>query len=220
MHQLERPEAPTCLSKYRHSRHQWKDLTAEDKNEIWQQLEKMQLKRCAYCECKMILHPERQDVHIEHFRPKSTYPQGTFEWKNLFGSCIHQDSCGRHKDHCGPYDTNDLIKPDEEDPEAYFLFVSDGTIVPRQGLSEKDKKRAEVTLQVFNLDAKHGRLQSMRRSAVSPYLDTAETLLEIAQAYGEDAYNSSLQGELEDIKALPFVTAIKHVLMGVSTKLS
>jgi uncharacterized protein (TIGR02646 family) len=52
--------------------------------------------------------------HIEHFRQRSRYHQGTFEWDNLFGSCNRPDNRGKHKDQCGNYDYQDLIKPDVE----------------------------------------------------------------------------------------------------------
>jgi len=209
MHQLQRPAAPTCLGKFRHGGNDWNDVSSADKAEIWQQLNQMQQQRCAYCECSIA--GERK-AHIEHLRQRSRYPQGTFEWSNLFGSCNHVDSCGKYKDACGAYHHQDLIKMDVEDPEYFFMFVADGTIAVRSGLSDDEKRRAHETLRILNLDAKHGRLRQMRQSAVQGYVQTAEELMAMAESFDESEWMSLLQQELETIRNEPFATAIKYVL--------
>jgi len=209
MHKLERPLAPSCLASFRHGLNNWDDVLPTDKDEIWQQLNQMQKQRCAYCECSIA--GERKS-HIEHFRQRDRYPQGTFDWSNLFGSCNSSDSCGNHKDRCGEYNHQELIKMDEEDPEQFFLFVSDGTIALRPNLSKSEKHRAEETLRVFNLDAKHGRLRRMRQAAVQGYVQTAEELMEMATTFDESEWYPLLEQELEAIKNHPFATAIKHTL--------
>jgi len=210
MHQLQRPAAPACLGKFRHGQNNWNDVSLADKAEIWQQLNQMQQQRCAYCECSIT--GEHQS-HIEHFRQRARYSQGTFDWLNLFGSCNHTKSCGKHKDTCGAYNHQDLIKMDVEDPEYFFLFVSDGTIAIRSGLSLHERHRAEETLRIFNIDAKHGRLRQMRKSAVQGYLQTAEDLATLAIEYDESEWKPLLEQELEAIRNHPFATAIKHTLM-------
>lgn len=131
MHKLQRGVAPACLARYKHGRDQWsRDVpTVGERTDIWNKLEQMQGARCAYCEAGIITGPR----HIEHFRQRDRYPQGTFDWTNLFGSCDRGESCGKHKDKCG-YTPVDLIKPDVDEPDDYFVFVSDGTIAPRAGL--------------------------------------------------------------------------------------
>lgn len=148
MHKLQRGTAPACLSTYQHGRDNWKAVSAEDKREIWERLDEMQQRRCAYCEDAL-----RNDKrHIEHFRQKARDPKVTFLWSNLFGSCNRIDNCGKFKDELPPYDPADLIKPDEEDPERFFLFVSDGSVAVREGLNAADKKRALETIRIFNLN--------------------------------------------------------------------
>ena len=93
MHQLNRPPAPACLSRYRHGRDTWGAVGPAEKTEIWASLNEMQMSRCAYCEGAFPDNP-----HIVHFRQRSRYVEGTFDWQNLFGSCNKQDSCGKHKD--------------------------------------------------------------------------------------------------------------------------
>lgn len=208
MHKLQRSATPVCLADYRHGQHAWSDVEPEHRQEIWQRLEEMQGRRCAYCEAPI----ESGKRHIEHFKQRSRYPQDTFDWGNLFGSCNHDKCCGKHKDQCGPYDSADLIKPDQEDPERFFVFVSDGTIKVRQGLSSQEKHRACETLRVFNLDANGGRLRQMRKAAIAPYLDTAKALAELAEDCSVEELLPVLEGELNSIADRPFVTAIKHTL--------
>ena len=133
MHKLHRRAAPVCLE--RHQRtfgNDWQKVSPEDKTKIWEALQVMQLDRCAYCESK-ITAPKQ---HIEHFRSRSRFPQETFDWLNIFGSCNDQDHCGKHKDN-KQHVQSDLIKPDAEDPEKLLIFVADGTVAIRRNLSQK-----------------------------------------------------------------------------------
>jgi len=213
MHFLHRGHAPVCLAHYHHGQHQWTKTTPTDQEraEIRTDLDAMQGRRCAYCECNLNQHGQ----HIEHFRQRSRYPQGTFEWDNLFLSCDRPDSCGKHKDGCGPYNHADLIKPDHDDPEHYFLFGQHGTINLRQGLNSQEKHRANETLRIFNLDAQWGPLRQIRKVACIGYIETAKAFQEIAQHYPPDDWWPLLQEELAQVEHLPFRTAIKHTLSPV-----
>ena len=110
MHKLYRPIPPNCLSQYKHGRDNWGAVTSDHKSEIWLQLDVMQLHRCAYCESEIKTDKENSNSHIEHLRQRGRYPQGTFVWSNIFGSCNRQDSCGKYKDDLSPYNHQDLIK--------------------------------------------------------------------------------------------------------------
>lgn len=169
----------------------------------------MQGGRCAYCEAPI----NESDRHIEHFRQKGRDPRVTFEWENLFGSCNRHESCGKHKDRCS-YAPLVLIKPDCDDPDDYWVFVSDGTIRPRADLSTPQQSRAEESLRIFNLDARNGRLRHMRREAVRQYLDTAEILAELAEQTSEDEWLQIVMEEVSATAHHPFSTAIRHVLVG------
>jgi uncharacterized protein (TIGR02646 family) len=208
--------APVCLSHYRHGSHQWTEVSSAEKAEIWIKLDEMQQGRCAYCECALPVQNDSYTAHIEHFRQRGRYPQGTFDWENLFGSCNRQNSCGKYKDECGVYNYADLIKPDIEDPEHFFLFVSDGSIAIRQGLSPAEQHRAAETLRILNLDAQRGALRQMRFSAVQGYVQTAEELAEWIELLPEDEWLILLRQELDAVGHLPFVTAIKHILTSES----
>lgn len=214
MQRLDRPVAPACLTNYRHGVDRWASNcpTHAERNEIWVQLDAMQHGRCAYCEKDL-----SRARHIEHFRQRRSYPQGTFAWDNLFGSCDRTDSCGKHKDACGPYEHAELIKPDVDDPERYLVFVATGAVQVRANLASRDRRKAEETIRVFNLN---GALKQIRRAVLLQYLETAEDLTLMAAEYGDAEVLPMLEEELRSVAQLPHATAIRHLLTRQSPALS
>lgn len=200
---------PACLRKYRHGVHQWSlhSPTPPERNDIWAKLNNMQGSRCAYCEADL-----GKGRHIEHFRQRNhnRYPQETFEWTNLFGSCNRSDTCGKHKDGLGNYNDADLIKPDVEDPEIFLLFAADGTIHPRAGLNGAERHKAEETIRIFNLNG--AALAQTRRVLLLHYMDNAEALASLARELGVAEVLKILEDELQSIAQEPHATAIKHLL--------
>jgi uncharacterized protein (TIGR02646 family) len=199
--------APICLGSYHHGTHTWNNVASAHKAEIRTQLETLQGKRCAYCEGDL----ESLGQHIEHFRRKSAHPALTFDWDNLFWSCDRKDSCGHFKDRgAGPYNVADLINSCSDEPDDFLVFRADGTISVRQGLPANNQQRAEETLRVFALDANGGRLRSMRKAAVSGYVDQANEAFDLG--FSPDEIRALFASELQIARNLPFCTAIRHVL--------
>ncbi len=213
MHKLDRGPAPGCLRAYRPGRDDWGSVTDDHRAHLWQALEAMQGKRCAYCEAET---PEYRR-HIEHFIQRSRNSQVTFQWDNLFGSCNRMDTCGKNKDHlAGSYNPAELLKPDVDDPDDYLVFVYDGTIQVRQGLTEAQQRRARETLRVFNLDADYGPLRQMRKDAVAGYLQTAEELWSMIDDFPDDEWQQLLKSELAAVADQPFITTIRHILCRIA----
>lgn len=97
-------------SKYRH-----KDVRAA--------LESMCHDKCAYCESK-VAHISY--AHIEHYRPKSRFPDRTFSWDNLLltcGICNGPEWKGDRFPDAG--DGGPFADPCEDDPTDHFRFVYD-----------------------------------------------------------------------------------------------
>ena len=165
MRKLERGQAPVCLSRYKYGRDSWEVITQNEsyKDDIWQQLTNMQNAFCAYCESR--LHDRKR--HIEHFFRRENFPQLTFDWGNIFGSCNEPDSCGNHKDNKAQrgIDLSKVCKPDIMNPVKYLLFLSDGNVMPRHGLEPADAEIAENTINVFNLSGSP-KLVGKRRAAM------------------------------------------------------
>lgn len=206
MRRLERGPAPTCLADYDFHDNRWDSVSSSDKRIIWDGLDRMQQGRCAYCEREL----ESGKRHIEHFRPRSLEPGLTFVWENLFGSCQSQGSCGHYKDAEGkPYHPDDLIKPDEEDPEHFLVFDFHGGVSPRQGLSEEEARRASETIRVLNLD---GGVRAARRSLLKHYADYLEEIM--LWGFPDEEVDAVFEDVLQQSEKGPFPTAVRQVLTG------
>lgn len=209
MKKLTRGAAPACLGSFHHGQETWKDVSSDQKEEIWEGLHAMQRERCAYCECDI----KNSRRHIEHFIQKGRIPSETFNWENLFGSCCIKDTCGDRKDRVGIYSHADVLKPDVDDPDDFLLFVPDGTIVPLKCLVGNHEVRARTTLDVLGLHHKNGQLRNMRRQAVIGYIQTAEEFAKFSEEDPENMleWRELLEEELQSIADLPFSTAIRHM---------
>jgi len=209
MRQLDRNSAlpPVCLTCYQHGKHNWGSVSLEHKDEIRASLEKMQGRRCAYCEGSV----DSLGHHIEHFRAKGAFPKLTFDWSNLYWSCDASDSCGRHKDHdSGPYDPDDLIDPCREDPDRFFKFRSDGTIRVRTDIPDKEQRRANETLRVFNLNPSQGRLRQMRKRALEAYTARDPDILAALETFEPSERDAIIADELARTASEPFSAVIRH----------
>jgi uncharacterized protein (TIGR02646 family) len=92
-------------------------------SQIKKTLVKMFFGKCAYCE-SFILHTEYGN--IEHFRPKSKYPEKCFDWNNLLLSC---NICNgkKYKGDNFPIISEEplIIDPTKENPNNYLCFEFD-----------------------------------------------------------------------------------------------
>jgi len=149
-------------------------------------LVKMFYGKCAYCESKITVVTYGA---IEHFRPKNTHVDLTFEWTNLLLSC---DECNNHR-HKGlkfPLDGNGnplLIDPTDgiTDPNQHLEFVWD----PVAGLASvlgRDE-RGNAVENVFDLNGIHGRKELITHR--SKYIKRLFAVLHFAQAGDLQAIN-------------------------------
>lgn len=98
--------------------------------------------KCSFCEC----YPaEGGDVQVEHFNPKSLYPEETFAWENLMPICL---KCNRKKSN---HDTKleSLINPYLEDPEDFLDFDSLRIVAKTDSL---DRKKSRRSIDTYNLN--------------------------------------------------------------------
>ena len=101
-----------------------------------------------YCGRGISLDRNRH-YHIEHFRPRSKYPELQLDYPNLFLSCGHggdrgsPNTCGHHK---GDWFEEDChIPPAPEACSARFRFRSSGRTTG-DGSPEADKMIAKLNL--------------------------------------------------------------------------
>lgn len=230
MHKLDRSSVtdPACLADYVYPKQNWDDFGRSPcKRQVRLTLFQMQGiagitseeageygLRCAYCESQ-IWH----EGHIEHFRRKNPAhrPDLTFNWNNLFLACGASDHCGHYKDRKGAptYNADDLIKPDEHDPDDYLYFNSTGKVRPRHKIAADKEYRAQETIRVFGLD--NSTLTGARKKAIKRYKDEKEEmdLMEIL-SWDEELRKEYILSEIETTRWDPHATVIKHYLLSLS----
>lgn len=90
------------------------------KNDVWkksyitEQLLKMSSEKCCFCETKV--YEESKYMEVEHFHPKSLYPDEVLLWDNLLPICKRCN--GKKSDH----DTKNepIIHPVRDNPKAHL----------------------------------------------------------------------------------------------------
>lgn len=95
--------------------------------------------RYMYCE-------DSQGTDIEHFHPKTTYPEKAFEWENYLLACSHCNS--NEKRDQFPLDDDDrplLIDPTREDPLDHLALS------PRTGKYRPRGPKGQPSIEVFGL---------------------------------------------------------------------
>lgn len=219
MHKLDRSsvQAPECLETARREGRSYKRLKTHEIREIRRLLIEMQHQRCAYCERRTDEHA-RYGGHIEHFRDQAGHGEHDLDWHNLFWSCLDERTCGKHKDKCrkhsgklARFDCDDLIDPCVDDPEHYLVFVSNGTVRVRTGLTEDERSRATETIRVFQLEGP-AHLRKFRQDAVRPYIVGVSSLMQ----YGAAIVATYIESQMEHVSNAPFATAIKHFFESVN----
>lgn len=129
---------------YRHK------LGGKPTDSYWRQF-KCQLNRsffqlCGYCEvfCQ---------TEVEHFRPKSKYPELVYVWSNWVNSC---HACNNAKSE--KWSSRGLVDPCARTraarPEEYFVFdITTGRIRPKSDLSVARYLKATNTIEILRLNA-------------------------------------------------------------------
>lgn len=221
MRKLNRPlNAPTCLSNYDHNTHSWTKSSPNSafRTAIWQKLEVMQSGFCVYCESVAV----KGNGHIEHFFHKGKKPDGTlpykhltFDWNNLFGCCglFSGSTCGHYKDRQGnkgpsPYDPNDLVKSDIDDPKEFFSFLDTGVIEPKSGLTGQKLKKATETIRVLNLVSLNG----ARKKQIDIFKKELKELEEISRELDDQTLLQAMENIREKVKREEFQTAVLEAL--------
>lgn len=124
---------------------------------------------------------ETSRITVDHFRPVSDeeFWRFAFEWTNLYVSC---DVCQQAKrDFFDPL----LLRPDEAGFcfETYFIYdAHSGRIEPNPAASYCDRKRADLTWQVFDLN-RDERCVSRRRTLQRMLRDQRNGELGAAREY-------------------------------------
>lgn len=98
--------------------------------------------KCAFCEGKPA---ENGNIEVEHFAPKSIYPDLTFEWTNFLPACR---KCNGSKDTHDSI-TEPIVNPYDLDPEEVFIYHD----IKIFANNNDYKKIGELTIKVCSLNS-------------------------------------------------------------------
>ncbi len=203
MRKLNRGIEPEVLKSFTKAKN-WNDCGPVHKANIWEALESMQGSFCAYCECKLT------NKHIEHFRCKRNFPALTFNWNNLFGSCDYDTRCGHYKDNkARPYNPDFLIKPDEDDPSEYLVFLITGKVRAADALDHMKQRKAIETIRVFNLNDDSALVNS-RKAALRAQLPLIQEVYNMLGEFSGEDFKQIIEDEISHIQGYEFRTALTH----------
>jgi uncharacterized protein (TIGR02646 family) len=138
------------------------------KQQVLEYLLQEQYQLCCYSELRADEHGI--GYHIEHVENKSQAPQRTFDYTNLAASALASDRLGSFLDqqeqrnlsadlfggHAqGKQESVDMqrfVSPHQPDCARFFAYLSDGRVVPAEGLNQQDRDRALYTIDLLNLN--------------------------------------------------------------------
>lgn len=173
---------------------------------------------CAYCEIELSRDIDHVGFHIEHIKPKSKFPNCTFDYTNLMLSCFTTTeelyrnnfdksslSCGHFKgDH---FNTMLFISPVEIDCATYFQYELDGRITPVDNLDRENKEKAIYTIRHLNLNCP--RLTRERKDLIENTFKQIEKI-----GYEGDGLKkfSNLELSIKNGKSNSFITTREQFL--------
>ena len=106
-------------------------------------------KHCSYCDIRPLVKGGIKPS-IDHFKPKSLFPELAFEWSNLFLSCYQ---CQEYKG--SKYPETEPLKPDNLNYEFDYWFEINwetNEIKPNPLRSLEEQKRANITINWLGLN--------------------------------------------------------------------
>lgn len=156
----------------------YNDIPTSEKNSLTNHYKNTEIKtavfnssneKCCFCESKlkeMNGYPE-----IEHFEPKSLYPEKCFEWTNLMPIC--RNCNGSKKDH----DTisEPIVNPFAQNPKDFFEFKN----LRIKSLNDNDI--GQKTIEICNLNRR-----TLIEGRSNLYLELEKALIDIENDYDKD----------------------------------
>jgi len=166
---------------------------------------------CAFSE--VVLDDNDLGMHLDHVRPKSKFPDKTFDHTNLllsaFGSdqlkgIAKSDVFGGHY-RGNRYSSVGFISPLRVDCRTYFHYASNGEIQPALELTQAGARKARYSIAILNLNAPL--LVARRRRWLEELEQAIDLLLAAPQALDFFA-----EAELCDTQGIlrPFHSAVRQ----------
>ena len=140
----------------------WRNFNG--KTELSRQLLRQQYGLCCYTELNLtdFALEQHMGTHVEHERPKSMFPNRTFDYGNLLLCSLTsedlkhfpgQQQFGGHfkgSNFCA----GSFVSPHQANCRDYFIYSSgSGEISPNLALPEDEQQKAQYTIDLLNLNA-------------------------------------------------------------------
>ncbi|ORM63348.1 hypothetical protein PRCB_09945 [Pantoea rodasii] len=132
---------------------------------------------CAFCDG--FIGSESRET-LEHFKPKSQFPESAFDWENLFPCCDMCQSQKREKYHAA------LIKPDRPDYDFddYFICNFDnGEVAVAPDRLAENQHAAAITLETYGLNLPMRKKERLRQLRIWHAMGNRAELNEFAYRY-------------------------------------
>jgi uncharacterized protein (TIGR02646 family) len=135
------------------------------------------------CYCGQLI--DQINRHIEHFQPRTHYPELSLSYSNFLASCpgyptdqnqqiqrpkLPQEFCGHKKDDW--YEPDLTVSPLDQDCASYFRYTEVGEILPTK---ETQKAKASATT-IQGLGLNHAVLMLSRKRLIDGVLQDIESL--------------------------------------------
>lgn len=183
----------------------WKGFSKPEKIDVHNALLEEQGFICCYCGMRI----NREASHIEHLKPRSTYPELALDYKNLLASCQGESEesppepvhCGHKK---GKWYDEHMVSPLKTNCTDFFKYNGNGEILSKEDLGKPNY--AEITIDKLGLNIP--KLIAMRREAIDGILQdieelTDEEIQQLVEGYDQPDTNGQYT---------PFCTAIVYIL--------
>jgi len=148
--------------------------------------------KCVYCE-KFV---EGKEGDIEHFYPKSIYPDKCFEWTNMFWAC---KNCNGYQKKTHDTEKKPIVHPENDNPEDYFEY--DGLGYIQASKNSAYSLKAKQTIDLFEFDTRNrGELREHRHETIYPHFRAFEAQqTELFEEYQIDRDNTKLNKLLKKL---------------------
>jgi uncharacterized protein (TIGR02646 family) len=191
----------------------WDNFQKPEKLEVHRSLLNEQGYICCYCEQRIA----KDESHIEHFQPRTAFPELTLSYSNFLASCPgytdetqsspaiakrSQEFCGQKKG--AWYDLTLTVSPLNSDCDTYFRYTGQGEILPTQ--DESKAIAAETTIEKLALN--HRQLKRGRERAIDGILQDVETFSDDELTQLIEAYKNLDS----DGNHVPFCGAVIYIL--------
>lgn len=182
----------------------YEELRGDIKNNLHDTLLEEQGYLCCYCEMEVT----RSNSHIEHFKPRTSYPELSLDYNNLLASCQRERE-PKDPQHCGVkkedwYDEKLMVSPVIADCGDFFHYTGFGEILPADDPTKQDAATVTIQKLELNLD----KLTKMRREAIDGILQSFNGL---SQSEIELLIQKFPQPDAEG-KYRPFYSAIAYII--------